>query len=74
MSDDRKLYLFPKWLCNYIFKFTRKQINFVFIRVRARVIVSNAIFNNFSVISWRSVLLLEESEVPVENHRPAASH
>jgi hypothetical protein len=34
----------------------------------------NAIFNNISVISWRSVLLVEETGGPVENHRPAASH
>ena len=30
--------------------------------------------NNISVISWRSVLLVEEIRVPGENHRPAASH
>jgi len=34
----------------------------------------NATFNNISVISWRSVLLMEETGVPGENHRPAASH
>ena len=28
----------------------------------------NAIFNNISVISWWSVLLMEETGVPVENH------
>jgi len=31
-------------------------------------------FNNISVISWQSVLLVEKSEVPRENHRPATSH
>jgi len=31
-------------------------------------------FNNISVISWQSVLLVEETGVPGENHRPAASH
>jgi len=30
--------------------------------------VSNAIFNNISVISWQSVLLVEETGVPEENH------
>ena len=30
--------------------------------------VFNATFNNISVISWRSVLLLEETGVPGENH------
>jgi len=28
----------------------------------------------FQVISWRSVLLVEETWVPAENHRPVASH
>jgi len=31
-------------------------------------------FNNISVISWQSVLLVEETGVPGENHRPVASH
>ena len=30
----------------------------------------NATFNTISVISWRSVLLAEETGVPGENHRP----
>jgi len=30
-------------------------------------------FNNISVISWRSVLMVEENGVPGENHRPATS-
>jgi hypothetical protein len=34
----------------------------------------NATFNNISAISWRSVLLVTETRVPGENHRPAASH
>jgi hypothetical protein len=29
-------------------------------------------FNNISAISWRSVLLVEETRVPGENHRSAA--
>jgi hypothetical protein len=33
--------------------------------------VHNPNFNNISVISWRPVLLLEETGVPGENHRPA---
>ena len=33
-----------------------------------------ATFNNISVISYRSVLLVEETGVPGENHRPVASH
>ena len=34
----------------------------------------NYTFNNTSVISWRYVLLVEETVVPGENHRPLASH
>jgi hypothetical protein len=36
--------------------------------------VFNATFNNISIISWWSVLLVEETGVSAENHRPVASH
>jgi len=36
--------------------------------------VLNITFNNISVISWQSVLLVEETGVPEENHRPVTSH
>jgi hypothetical protein len=36
--------------------------------------VFNATFNDISVISWRQVLLVEETRVCRENHRPVASH
>ena len=36
--------------------------------------VFSATFNNVSAISWWSVSLVEETGVPGENHRPAASH
>jgi hypothetical protein len=35
--------------------------------------VLNATFNTISAISWWSVLLVEETRVPEENHWPAAS-
>jgi hypothetical protein len=35
--------------------------------------VFNATSNNISVITWQSVLLVEETRVPGENHRPVAS-
>jgi hypothetical protein len=35
--------------------------------VRVRVIVVNATFNNISIVSWRSVILVEETG-PGENH------
>jgi hypothetical protein len=33
------------------------------------LVVFNATFNYVSAISWRSVLLVEETGVPIENHR-----
>ena len=36
--------------------------------------VFNATVNNISVLSWQSVLLVEETRVPRENHCPATSH
>jgi len=36
--------------------------------------VFNATFNNISVILWLSVLLMEETGVTRENHRPVTSH
>jgi hypothetical protein len=34
----------------------------------------NATVNNYSAISWQSVLLVGETGVPGESHRPATSH
>jgi hypothetical protein len=42
--------------------------------MQVRVMMFNATFSNISIISWRSVLLLAETEVPGENHRPVTSH
>jgi len=59
------------WL-NWVFK----QLQLVHawnLRFRFRFMVFNATFNNISVISWRSVLFVEE-KVPGENHRPVVSH
>jgi hypothetical protein len=42
--------------------------------LRVRIMLFNATFNNFAVISWWSVLLVEEPGVPGENHRPVTSH
>ena len=38
------------------------------------VMVFNATFHNISVILWLSVLFVEETGVPGENHRSAVSH
>ena len=43
-------------------------------RWRNSVMMLNATFNNISVISWRSVLLVEVTGGPRKNHRPVASH
>ena len=44
------------------------------INYEVSVRVFNATFNNISVMSWRSILLVEETIVPGENHRHAAIH
>jgi len=52
-------------------------INYLFTAitgVRIKVMIFKATFNNISVILWPSVLLVEETGVPGENNRPAASH
>jgi membrane-anchored glycerophosphoryl diester phosphodiesterase (GDPDase) len=36
--------------------------------------IFNATFNNISVITGRSVLLVGGNGIPGENHRPVASH
>jgi hypothetical protein len=46
----------------------------VSISLGVKVMVFNATFNSISVISWRSVLLVEDTGVPRENHQPDASH
>jgi hypothetical protein len=49
--------------------------NKVYIHGKCReVMVLDATFNNISVITWRSVLLVEESGIPGENHQHVASH
>jgi hypothetical protein len=56
-------------LCYYTCTIKWWQINGWF-----RFMVFNATFNNISVISWQSVLLLEDSGVPGKNHWSVASH
>ena len=59
------------WWCNKVISHRYAQYP---VTNRVRVMVFNATFNNISVISWFSVLLVEETGVPGENHQPAASH
>ena len=42
--------------------------------ITVRVMLFYATFNNISVMSWWSVLLVEETGVPGEIHRHVASH
>jgi hypothetical protein len=51
-----------------------KEVILLFDWAWVRFMVFNATFNNISVISWWSVLLVEETGIPGENHQPAASH
>ena len=39
-----------------------------------KVMVFSATFNNISIISWQSALLVEETGVPGKNDRPVVSH
>ena len=48
---------------NSLEQYTQPAVNFVCL-----FMVFNATFNNISVISWWSVLLMEETRVPGENH------
>ena len=43
-------------------------------KICVMVMIFNATFNNISAISWQSVFMVEETGVPRENHKPAASH
>ena len=71
--------------CNYVYTDVRFRIQcciwfyyyyLAYIRYTSwvRIMVFNATLNNIAVISWRSVLLVEETGVTGENHRPAVSH
>ena len=53
---------------------TNKLKRIIYDLYRVRVMVFNTTFNNISVISWQSVLLVEETGGPGENHQSAASH
>ena len=50
------------------------QISAICNRIRVRVIVFNATFNNISAISWWLDLLVEEVRLHRENYRPDTSY
>jgi hypothetical protein len=59
-----------------MFKICIHVLQFFSVIYGVRVMVFNVTFNNISVISWRSVLLVEETGdgEPGENNRPVVSH
>ena len=52
------------WISNTIVM----ELGNLHLKIRVILMVLNATFNNISVISWRSILLVEETGVPRENH------
>ena len=55
--------------------FDRKEIwSIVFVHTMLYLSNKRGHWNNISVILWRSVLLVEETEVPGEKSRPVANH
>jgi hypothetical protein len=52
----------------------RSDVRKYLLQCKWRIMVINATFNNISVISWWSVLLVEETGVPGENHKHVASN
>ena len=58
----------------YVFIMCLSIYAFVCVCLFVCLMVFSATFNNISVISWQSVLLMEETRVPGENHRTVASH
>ena len=59
------------WTISYIYSILSNYHNYQGNMVYGvSVMVSIARFNNISDIRWRSVLLVEETGVPEENHRP----
>ena len=54
---------------NLISTFLLKDMYIAFLFFGVKVMVCNATFNNITVISWRSVLLVEETGILREKHR-----
>ena len=51
-----------------------KKVNSISLIMFVGFMMFNVIFNNISVKSWLSVLLMDETGGPGKNHRPVASH
>ena len=79
MIDLYHLVLFSiaynKWLWNLIHIYIEQVCMHLYLLVGLiGFMLLNATFNNISAISWRSVLLVEETGVPGENNRSVESH
>jgi hypothetical protein len=59
-------------MSNFVTISWREQFTFL-MKLWSGLMVFNATFNNISVISWQSVLLVEEIRVAGENNRPVLS-
>ena len=61
-----------KIICLHLYIFQRNQIkssksfDYIIGWVSVRLVVFNATFNNITVISWQSVLLVDETRIPQE--------
>jgi hypothetical protein len=64
----------PGTLVSSTNKTDRHDITVLLVKVALNNLLFNATFTNITVISWRSVFLVEETRVPGENHWPVASH
>jgi hypothetical protein len=51
-----------------LFRISRDITPVLTLMTGVKVMVLNATYNNISVISWRSILSVEETGVPEENH------
>jgi hypothetical protein len=69
LRNNMNIWLEYLWLIFVIYNFIDQNIFVceVLLQYRVRVMVFNATFNNISVISWQSVLLVEETEIHREN-------
>ena len=77
INDPSSLKLQSQWSksnLNMMNIYEESTINFWIWGIYVCLMVFNATFNSISAISWRSVLLMEETGEPGENHRPVASH
>jgi hypothetical protein len=67
---NKCLSLHSECLTNQLFTLIKKTL--FFSCYKRRVMVFNSTFNNISVLSWQSILFVEETGVPGKN--PATSH